>query len=211
MSSTSFPTPERQSTATEPTLVVVLVGDRSELERQFSRLNAQGAEAQKALGCSLRAARARNKALGHLTLNEIIRRARRVTVRQPTGISVAHRQRSARSPRRSRRSAAGARTGSSPARESGSDADPDPEPEPLRTCRGCGKEFEPTRANQTHHNGACKQAAYRERKRRRDAVDLPALRERQRVVLPLVRRGEVHPLDALRAVVWPETLLERAA
>jgi hypothetical protein len=80
--------------------------------------------------------------------------------------------------------------------------DDDPEP-PLKPCRGCGKAFRPDRPNHHYHSKACKQRAWRQH----HALDLAALLERHEQALRLVRRGELHPLDALELVVWPGSRL----
>jgi hypothetical protein len=224
MSSTLVPTPERLGTATEPT-VVVGVGDFAELERQFSRLNAQGAEVEEVLGCSLTEARDLVEDSGDLSLAEIIEqgqlgrrglaaldralaeRMRRIVARRATAV-VTHRPRSGRAPRRSRRIATAADSSRGSPRLGDSD-ESDPEP-PLRRCPGCDREFTPKRPNQKHCDGVCKQRAYNRRKRELAAakralaeVDMAALRERQEAALLLRRRGEITGEDALLLVVRP--------
>jgi hypothetical protein len=55
-------------------------------------------------------------------------------------------------------------------------------------CQGCGKPLEPGRSNRCYHNDACKQAAYRKRKRQKHNTEryLEALRKRQQQKLVVV-------------------------
>lgn len=57
-----------------------------------------------------------------------------------------------------------------------------------RQCEGCREMFQPQRRNQTHHNQACKQTAYRQRRQQKRNTEryLEALRNKQQQKLTVV-------------------------